>query len=209
MVIIATPELAETSLAMGYNDVLGVVFVMAGFALWSRSAALAGLMVGFSLSCKLMPGLVALTLLFPASRWKPYCLGLAAGLVPDLLALLWDPMPFVRNVLLFNFVRVPDSTSWRMLAPASIGRVAGLAGMALWLSVSGGVLLAQVTRFGGGREGVTLDRRMILFAVITLVLIMTGSTAHDDYMIWWMPAAVALFARDAAAFTFARLPQPA
>ncbi|WP_157098604.1 hypothetical protein [Novosphingobium rosa] len=37
--------------------------------------------------------------------------------------------------------------------------------------------------------------RLILFMIAALLLIMTGSTAHDDYMIWWMPAALAAFAR--------------
>jgi len=33
--------------------------------------------------------------------------------------------------------------------------------------------------------------------IVVLILIMTGSTAHDDYMVWWMPAAIVLFARNA------------
>eukprot|EP01037_Dinobryon_pediforme_P005694 gene5695-5756_t len=193
-VLLATPELAETSLAMGYNDALGMALVLAAMVCWRRSARLAGLLIGFSLSCKLMPGLVAMTLLFPAQRWKPYMLGLLAGLLPDLVALAWAPLPFVRNVLLFNFVRLPDSTSWRMLAPGWVGRVASLAALAFWLGSSLLVLVAH--RLPAVADLARLDRRMMLFVVAVLLLIITGSTAHDDYMIWWMPAALALFARD-------------
>ena len=193
-VLLATPELAETSLAMGYNDALGMALVLAAMVCWRRSAGLAGLLIGFSLSCKLMPGLVAMTLLFPAQRWKPYMLGLLAGLVPDMVVLAWAPLPFVRNVLLFNFVRLPDSTSWRMLAPGWVGRVASLAALAFWLGSS--LLVLAAPRLPALADLARLDRRMMLFVVAVLLLIITGSTAHDDYMIWWMPAALALFARD-------------
>lgn len=187
-VILATPELAETSLAMGYNDALGMALVLGAMLAWPRSAALAGLLVGASLSCKLMPGLVAATILFPATRWRAYCAGLALGLVPDALALAWAPEPFLRNVLLFNFVRLPDSTSWRMIAPAWAGRAASLGALALWLGLSLTML----------RPGPAIERRIMLFVIASLALIITGSTAHDDYMIWWMPALVALLARGSA-----------
>jgi hypothetical protein len=51
---------------------------------------------------------------------------MAAGLLPTVLFLAWDPDAFIRNVLLFNLVRSPDGTSWRLFAPAWLGRVASL-----------------------------------------------------------------------------------
>ena len=188
-VILATPELAETSLAMGYNDALGMALVLGAMLAWPRSALLAGLLIGASLSCKLMPGLVAMTILFPATRWRAYLAGLVLGLIPDALALAWAPAPFLRNVLLFNFVRAPDSTSWRMLAPAIAGRIASLSAMALWAGLSLTML----------RPGPAIERRIALFVIATFALIITGSTAHDDYMIWWLPAWIAMLARSAGA----------
>ena len=192
-ITLATPELAESSLAMGYNDVIGTLLVLGAFWAGGRSAALAGLLVGCSISFKLMPGLVAMTLLFPPDRWRPYVLGLAAGLVPDALALAWDPRAFVRNVLVFNLVRSPDPTSWRLFAPVWLGRVASLGALAAWGVIS--LWLALGRRALSHRD--PLDLRLGLFVIVVLILIMTGSTAHDDYMVWWMPAAIVLFARNA------------
>ncbi|WP_206239944.1 glycosyltransferase 87 family protein [Novosphingobium terrae] len=120
-VLLATPELAESALAMGFNDLAGTVLVLGAFLLRERSAMLAGLFVGCSLSCKLMPGLAAATIVFPPERWKHYLLGMALGLLPTLVFLVWEPQAFIRNVLLFNLVRSPDPTSWRMLRrPGSV-----------------------------------------------------------------------------------------
>ncbi len=191
-VILATPELAETSLAMGYNDVIGTLLVLGAFLAWGRSAALAGLLLGCSVSFKLMPGLVAMTILFPPDRWRPYVLGMAAGLLPVVLFLAWDPAAFIRNVLMFNLVRSPDPTSWRAFAPAWLGRVASLGALGAWGAIS--VWLALGRRVSSNHP--PLDTRLILFAITVLVLIVTGSTAHDDYMVWWMPAVVVIFARN-------------
>lgn len=189
--LLATPELAETALAMGYNDSIGTLLALTAFLVRGRSALLAGLLVGCSMSCKLMPGLVAATIVFPPDRWKSYAAGMAAGLLPTVLFLAWDPDAFIRNVLLFNLVRSPDGTSWRLFAPAWLGRVASLAALGFWLA--GSAWLAWRSRNANsstGAEGCPV--RLALFVAVTLGLIMTGSTAHDDYMIWWMPAVLAI-----------------
>lgn len=196
-VLLATPELSETSLAMGYNDVPGTLLVLAAFIVRGRSALLAGLLVGCSLSFKLMPGLVAATILFPPDRWKPYVTGMVFGLLPTALFLTWDAEALVRNVLVFNLVRSPDPTSWRLLVPSWIGRAASLGALSVWLA--GSVWLAL--RSWRGKAVAVLDHevpdaRLILFVIASLLLIMTGLTAHDDYMIWWMPAVIAIFARE-------------
>lgn len=192
--LLATPELAETTLAMGYNDVVGSLLVLAAFLVRGRSALLAGLLVGCSLSMKLMPGLVAAAVVFPPDRWKAYGTGMAVGMLPTVLFLAWDPAAFIRNILLFNLVRSPDPTSWRMFAPAALGSVAALGALTFWLGASAWLALHSwrgkvVAVFGWGEP----YTRLILFIVATLLLIMSGSTAHDDYMIWWMPAVILIF----------------
>lgn len=191
-VLLATPAIAETALAMGYNDLVGTLLVLAAVAMRGRSALGAGLLVGCSLSCKLMPGLVAATILFPPDRWKAYGIGLAVGMLPILAFLMWDAGAFVRNVLLFNLVRSPDSTSFRLYVPPLVGRIASLAALGFWLASS--AWLAIRSRHAGSDHAL-IDTRIQVFVIATLLLIMTGSTAHDDYMIWWAPAALILFAR--------------
>ena len=190
-VLLVAPEMAESSFAMGFNDLPGTLLVLAAFAVWGRWPLAAGLLVGLGVSCKLMPALAAVTILFPPRRWKPYAVGVALGGLPILAFLAWDAQAFLRNIVLFNLVRWPDPTSWRMIAPAWMGKAASLGAVALWLG--GSARLAW--RAQGGE--VPLDARLRLFAIVTLALIMAGATAHDDYMIWWMPALAVLLAREA------------
>jgi hypothetical protein len=202
-VLLVTPELMESSLAMGFNDLPGTLLVLAAFlvsrGLDFRAALLSGLLLGCSVSCKLMPAAVAITLLFPPRHWLAYGLGVGMGLLPTLAFLAWDPAAFLRNVILFNLVRLPDPTSWRLFAPLWLGKAASLGAMSLWLGTSG--WLAWRSWRNGQQplsaDPVAIELRLKLYVLLVLVVTMAGATAHDDYMIWWMPALVLLLAREA------------
>jgi hypothetical protein len=128
---------------------------------------------------------------FPARPLEILCRGNGCGPAADGAVPRLGPDAFIRNVLLFNLVRSPDGTSWRLFAPAWLGRVASLGALGFWLA--GSAWLAWRSRNANsstGAEGCPV--RLALFVAVTLGLIMTGSTAHDDYMIWWMPAVLAI-----------------
>jgi len=191
--LLVTPELAESSLAMGFNDLPGTLFVLGAFLVRNRSAMLCGLLVGLGVSCKLMPALVATTILFPPRQWKAYIAGGALGLLPTLVFLAWDPAPFLRNIVWFNLVRWPDPTSWRMFAPVWLGRAASVGAV---LAGLGGSAWLALRAWREAPQRNAMELRLQFFVMAVLVIIMAGATAHDDYMIWWMPALVVLLARN-------------
>lgn len=170
--------------AKGVTELVGVVPMLAALLLVERSAALAGLCLGLSISAKLLPGALLLPCCLPAEPRArlAYGAGLLAGLLPILPFVLWDPGAFFDNILLFNFLRPVDATSWLFGLPGSVATLAHVA-LALFFA------LAAVRAW---RLPFDLAQRCGWAVALTLATLLAGPAIHHNYQLWWLPMAAAL-----------------
>jgi len=106
-----------------------------------------------------------------------YGLGVAVGLLPILPYALAAPGAFYDNIILFNAIRPPDSTSWLAFAPEGAPVAARSIVVALALAVTVHVW----------RHAPDLNARCALAAALTLAVILAAPTAHHNYQLWWLP----------------------
>jgi hypothetical protein len=184
LLFLSTPIVSVQALAEGATDAAPILLVLVAFLQWGRSSFLAGVLIGLSLSMKPVPALFAAMLLVPSEKeeWGHYIAGIVLGALPVLPYLAWSPRSFLNNVVFFNLIRPPDSTTWRYHAPVWAGRVAMMASVLTWVSVC---LWCFVARVG-------LRARLYAFFVITLGVILAASSDHDNYALWWTPVLVIL-----------------
>jgi hypothetical protein len=167
----------------GVTDYAAVVPLLAAFALGDRRPWLAGLLVGLSLSAKLVPALALAAIIAPAARpWRRgagrhYWAGFACGCLPSLAYFLWSPAALTSNVLLFNLSRPVDSTSW-------------LDGHPTWWRSMATVGLAGLFTAGAGIRWVVNPNRRgraLLIVVLTMGTTLLGPVDHGNYQLWWIP----------------------
>ncbi len=170
--------------AKGVTDLVAVVPLLLALLACERRPMLAGLALGLSLAAKLLPGALVLPCCLPAMRRARvlYAAGVALGLTPVLPFLLWSPAAFVDNILLFNLIRPADSTSWLFEAPAPIVTLAHAAAVAA---------LVAVAIYVRARPP-SLAWRAALAAMLMLLALLAGPTAHNNYQLWWLPLVAAL-----------------
>ncbi len=197
LLYLALPMVPFQLFAKGITDPPAVVPMLAALLLVERNAGLAGLCLGLSLSAKLLPGALLLPCCLPATTTRRrYAAGLAVGLLPILPFALWSPSAFLDNIVLFNLMRPPDSTSWLFGAPPLAGKLAGALFVALYLAAAIRVW----------RRPPTSSERCGLASFLILASILLGPVAHHNYQLWWLPlfaallgAALAMAPRRAAA----------
>ncbi len=179
VLLACTPVVAVESLALGATDVAPMLVLLGAFLAWGRSDWLAGLLVGLSLSMKLTPAILALPLFVPSRvpGAVRYGAGILVGLLPVVPYLAWAPRAMFDNVVVFNIIRVPDLSSWRFHAPGWTGPAAIGAAALVW----GGFGLWCVL----GRVG--LAGRLYALVAVVIVVLLSASSSHDNYSIWWMP----------------------
>lgn len=170
--------------AKGVTDLVAIVPMLAALLLAGRRAMLAGLCLGLSISAKLLPGALLLPCCLPSGRRDrlAYGAGLLLGLLPILPFALWDPPAFFDNILVFNFVRPADSTSWLLGRP---GSVATLAHLAVALLYGAALLTAWRRKLG-------LAQRCGWAVSLILATLLAGPAVHHNYQLWWLPMAAAL-----------------
>ena len=175
---LSLPILLRQIFGKGATDLAAVVPLLAALLTLERRPALSGLFVGLSISAKLLPGALLLPCaLPPAGSRRPYLGGVIVGLLPALLFVAMSPAEVYDNIVLFNAVRPPDSTSWLSYAPAvapSLAKavfVAGLAAACLFV----------------WRKVPSLPSRCGLLAGLTILAILSGPAAHHNYHLWWLP----------------------
>ncbi len=180
----------------GVTDLAAIIPLVAAWWIVARKPLLGGLLLGISLSMKLVPALAIAPLIAPAAvPWrdtsaKRFWLGVACGSLPTLIYFFWSPVDFASNVFLFNLLRPVDSTSWLYQHPERWRQIAACGLVAV--VVAGGVVKWVV------RPG-PIGRVMLAFAV-TVGLTLLGPANHGNYQLWWLPWFAILFGSSLAAF---------
>jgi hypothetical protein len=188
LLYLSLPFVAHQVFTRGVTDLAPVVLLLAALRFADERPGWAGLMVGLSISTKLIPGIVMLPCALPArGERRRYALGVLAGLLPIVPFAATAPDAFAANVVLFNLVRPIDDTSWLLgLSPLAIAaaRVAAVA-----------LLAAIAVRIW--RHTPRLDERCLLAALAILAVFAVGPGMHHNYCLWFLPP-LAILAASAA-----------
>jgi hypothetical protein len=180
----------------GVTDLAAIIPLVAAWWVVARRPSLGGLLLGISVSMKLVPALALAPLIAPtAVPWRDlnsrrFWLGVACGSLPTLIYFFWSPVDFASNVFLFNVLRPVDSTSWLYQHPERWRQIAACALVAV--VVAGGVIKWVV------RPG-PLGQVMLALAV-TVGLTLLGPANHGNYQLWWLPWFSIFFGSSLAAF---------
>lgn len=170
----------------GVTDLAAIVPLLVALLSLEKKPGLAGLCVGLSISTKLLPGILFIPCCLPQRdpsqlRWR-YAAGIALGLVPTLLFLLWSPRALFSNTVLFNFQRPTDSTSWLYEMPSFISSIARISFAVMVLGIA---LYVWFNR-------PTIKTRCGLGTICILGTILSGPIVHSNYQLWWLPMLVVL-----------------
>jgi hypothetical protein len=167
----------------GVTDLAAVAPLLAAFWAGEAFPFLSGLLVGVSVSTKILPALALVPLFAPAANplrdrnGARFWLGLACGCVPTLVYFAWSPADFTSNVVCFSLFRPVDSTSWLDGHPASWRQGA----TAVLLLLVAGVSLLRWIRRPAPRG------RAVLILVVIVGLTLLGPVNHGNYQLWWIP----------------------
>lgn len=167
----------------GVTDLAAIVPLLAAFLAGETRPFLGGLLVGVSVSTKILPALALVPVLAPpVVPWRDpasrrFWLGLAAGCLPALLYFLWSPAGLLSNVVFFNLFRPVDSTSWLDGHPATWRTATTVA--LLCVLIAGG-LVRWVAR-------PAVRSRAVLILALTVAMTLLGPVNHGNYQLWWLP----------------------
>jgi hypothetical protein len=178
LLYLSIPLAAQQVLVKGSTDLAAVAPLLLGFVLMERRPGWAGFCVGLSIAAKLFPGVLFLPCLLPGgwTERRRYAIGAALGLLPILPYAWASPAALYDNIVLFNAIRAPDSTSWLASAPD-----AAFAARSIFFTLFAG------TSVYIGRRAPGLATRAGLGAMLVLGAILAGPAAHHNYHLWWLP----------------------
>lgn len=180
---LASPLVIFESYNQGVNDMVGMVFVL-GALLFLYRPFWAGLLLGLSLSCKLMPGVLVGVALVRRRGFFRYIAGGLLGCLPIFVFLYLSPKAFLDNVLFFPMSRLIDTTSWLYGHSYTTIRwvKTGFAGLGVLSLVLAFVLKLK-----------TSTRILLAFFLLTASLF-NSAAVHRNYFVWWYPILIlALF----------------
>jgi hypothetical protein len=171
------PMLPRDLYMNGVTDLAAMVPLLIAMALYKDRPSLAGIMVGLSVSVKILPGFLFYVCWLPRVGRSRYLGGLLLGLIPALVFFLWAPGDFMQNIVWFIATRPADTTSWLYGAPTSVVSSARL-GFVIVLALICCTVLWRSPNF---------LTRCALNIVCIAATLLAGPVVHNNYMLWWIP----------------------
>jgi hypothetical protein len=169
---------------IGANDILPILLLLLSMVFLKRNNDFwAGLFAGLSFSAKFSPAVFLIALLVRKDFRGKFFLGAGLGLLPNLFFLAWDYGSFVRNVFLFNGVKVCDSTSLYWITPKRLHFIFSLIQLAACVAFWARSFLRRI-------EITELTRSFLLLVII---IVATYRQVHSNYLLWTIPFLALIF----------------
>ena len=169
---------------MGVNDILPILLLLLAMVFLKRNNDFwAGLFAGLSFSAKFSPALFFIALLVRREFRGKFFLGVGAGLLPNLFFLAWDYRSFLRNVFLFNAVKLYDSTSLYSITPKPLHFIFSL--------IQLGACLGFFARNFFKRP--ELMELTTSFVLLLTIIEATYRQVHGNHLIWFIPLLALIF----------------
>ncbi len=182
----------------GVTDLAAVVPLLAAFLASEAYPLASGLLVGVSVSTKILPALALVPFFAPAvnplrdSRGARFWIGFACGCLPALAYFAWSPADFLSNAVFFSLFRPVDSTSWLDGHPAAWRQ--GSAAV-LFFVLAGGMLFRWI------RRPAPRGRALLILAMIVAMTLL-GPVNHGNYQLWWIPWMAAVLGFGASVYLY-------
>jgi hypothetical protein len=163
---------------VGANDILPIFLLLLSIVFLKRNNDFcAGLLAGLSFSAKFSPAIFFIALLVRKEFRGKFFLGVGLGVLPNLFFLAWDYRSFLRNVFLFNAVKIYDSTSLYSITPKPLHFVFSLIQVGACL----GFFARNVFRRPEVMELITS------FILLLTIIEATYRQVHANHLIWFIP----------------------
>ena len=169
---------------IGANDILPILLLLLSMVFLKRSNNLwAGLFAGLSFSAKFSPAVFLIALLVRKDFREKFFLGVGVGLIPNLFFLAWDSRSFIRNVFLFNAVKICDSTSLYSITPTPLHYIFSV----IQLGACVGFWARSFFR------RLELTELTTSFILLLIIIVATYRQVHANYLIWFIPFLALIF----------------
>lgn len=174
--------ISQEQVRQGTNDVIPMILVFTALYCIERRFT-AGLLVGLAISSKLLPSLLWICLCLTPKSNRRYAAGVAAGLAPCVLFLIWNPAAMLRNTIIFPLTRPHEPGSLLYGLPAGFQLAAQLAVVGAFAVFAIRAIAVEIPPI----------RRCVHAAGLTLCFELAAPVLHANYFIWWyMPLCVAI-----------------
>ena len=177
LLFLAPSHLRHNVLASSASDLGPTLAAVAAVVCLTRGKdGWAAFLIGVSVACKVLPGLIYVPLLLSCRRrtW-------AVGLVPVLAAyvpfLAWDAQGFVNNTFLFNLGRPADSTALAFSISGTTRALVQVAGLAA----------ACFSLNRACKQAWTLSAVLSYLWVAHVAVLLSGPIFHNNYLVWLLP----------------------
>jgi uncharacterized membrane protein len=187
LLLLASPVVAGNVIVAQGNDLVAVLPICLAFLVWDKRPGLAGLLLGASVSIKVMPAPIAMALLLPLGLLtaRRFVTGVAAGLIPSIVFAVLDPPAFFNNAVLFHILRPITPNSLLLEMPSNVIWLLRIAFVVTFLVTAGAAVIREWS----------IDRRMLAYTVLTIVFLLTSPSNFDNYWLWWIPIFIPLLCR--------------
>lgn len=162
----------------GVNDIFPILLLLIAILFIKQQKWLpAGTLAGLAFSAKFALALPFIILLLRKKPPRYLYTGIAIGMLPLLVFLIWDPAALINNAFIFHLTKQPDSTSLYTITPPALHFIFPV------------IQLAAISYaiFRNYHRAIDYRQLTVSFTLLLLIIEITFKEIHGNHLIFFLP----------------------